>query len=63
MLGLGLGMLAGAWLALRLPALPHWLCIAALALGVAILCRGRPTTAGLALGFALAGVVAEPCAC
>jgi competence protein ComEC len=55
MLALGLGMLAGAWLALRLPALPHGLCIAAFALGAALLCRGRLAPAGLALGFALAG--------
>lgn len=56
MRALGLGMLAGAWLALRLSALPPWLCGTAFALGAALACRGRLASAGLALGFALAGL-------
>jgi len=59
MLGLGLGMLAGAWLALRTAPSPAWLCITASLLGVGLACRGRMGTAGLALGFALAGLALD----
>ena len=56
MLALGGGMLAGAWLALRLPAPPPWwLCAALLAAGGAASLQGRMSWTGLALGFALAG--------
>lgn len=52
----GLGLLAGAWLALRFAMLPAALYIAALALGVGALLRGRVLFAGLVTGFALAGM-------
>jgi competence protein ComEC len=56
MLALGLGMLAGAWLALRFGvAPPAALCLAAAVAGTAALVRGHLLTAGLAAGFALAG--------
>lgn len=52
----GLGLLAGAWLGLRFAMLPATLYIAALVLGAFALLRGRLLVAGLATGFALAGM-------
>ena len=56
MLALGLGMLAGAWLALRLPVAPSWVCAALAVAGVGAGLRGRWWPAGVALGIALAGL-------
>jgi competence protein ComEC len=53
---LGLGLLAGAWLGLHFAMLPATLYIAALVLCAAALLRGRLLAAGLATGFALAGL-------
>jgi competence protein ComEC len=59
MLLLGLGMLSGAWLALRIAPFPAWSCIAASIAGVGLASRGHMGTAGLALGFALAGMALD----
>ena len=57
MLLLGGAMLAGAWLALQLPAsLPAWVVLALAAIAVHALCCGRVVAGGLALGFTLASV-------
>jgi competence protein ComEC len=56
MLALGLGMLAGAWLALQVPVAPSWLCAALALAGVGAGLRGRWWPAGIALGIALAGL-------
>jgi competence protein ComEC len=57
MVTLGLGMLAGAWLALRFPTAPAaWLNTAAVVAGALALRRGRLLPAGLAAGFVLAGL-------
>lgn len=56
MLALGLGMLAGAWLALQPAApLPPWLLSLAAVAAVGALLLGRLLLAGLAAGLALAG--------
>jgi competence protein ComEC len=52
----GVGLLAGAWLGLRFALLPATLYIAALVMVGTALLRGRLLVAGLAAGFALAGM-------
>jgi len=53
----GISMLAGAWLALRMPAPPPaWACLPAAAAALVALLRGRVLLAGLGMGSLLASV-------
>jgi competence protein ComEC len=57
MLALGLGVLAGAWLALQCATpMPIWLTAATALAALGLMCRGRWSVAGLAAGCALAGL-------
>lgn len=58
MFGLGLGLLAGAWLALQLLApMPAWMRVASALAALGMIGRGRWMAGGLAAGCTLAGMV------